>query len=103
MDCCPRLLTAIVSRQSLAARYRGTTASAAGSGQRRDTTASAASSGQQAALRHHRPEALVPRGGGTSAAGLQWETIAGINPFLLHVAVYVLKGVKAKVPFPNHG
>jgi hypothetical protein len=25
--------------------------------------------------------------------------IAGNNPFLLHVTVYVLQGVKAKVPF----
>ena len=33
--------------------------------------------------------------------------IAGNNPFLLHVAVHVLQGVKAKVAFPqfllNHG
>ena len=48
-------------------------------------------------------------GGGASVLGSrQWaagsghrrETIAGNNPFLLHVAVHVLQGVKAKVPFP---
>ena len=35
------------------------------------------------------------------------ETISGNNPFLLHVVVHVLQGVKAKVPLPqfllNHG
>ncbi|CAL8321476.1 unnamed protein product [Boreogadus saida] len=48
------------------------------------------------------------RGGGPSAAGsgereagLEWETIAGNNPFLLHVGVHVLQGVKAKAPFPQ--
>ena len=53
---------------------------------------------------------LVLRGGGASrqrAAGLRRETIAGNNPFLLHVVVHVLQGDKAKVPFPkfllNHG
>ena len=44
--------------------------------------------------------AVVPGGGGQRAAGLQWETIAANNPFLLHVVVHVLQGVKAKVPFP---
>ena len=35
-------------------------------------------------------EAVVPR---QRAAGLQRETIAGNNPFLLHVVVHVLQGV----------
>ena len=38
---------------------------------------------------------------------LRPETVAGNNPFLLHVALHVLQGVKAKVSFPqvllNHG
>ena len=42
-----------------------------------------------------------------SLPGLKWETIAGNNPFLVHVAAHVFQGVKAKVPFPqfilNHG
>ena len=41
---------------------------------------------------------VVPR---QWAAGLRRETIAGNNPFLLHVMVHVLQGVKAKVPFPQ--
>ena len=45
-DCYPQLLTAIVPRRSPAARWRGTTASAAPSGQH--------------------PAAVVPRGGGAS-------------------------------------
>ena len=45
-------------------------------------------------------EAVVPR---QREAGLKWETFAANNPFLLHVVVHVLEGVKAKVPFPpNH-
>ena len=52
-------------------------------------------------LRRWSPTASVPRGGGAPAAGLRRETIAGNNPFLLHVAVHVLQGVKAKVPFPQ--
>ena len=42
---------------------------------------------------------------GTSAggpsAGLKLETFAANNPFLLHVVVHVLDGVKAKVPSPQ--
>ena len=53
------------------------------------------SSGQQAAGSRQRE------------AGLKRETIAANNPFLLHVVVHVLHGVKTKVPFPqfllNHG
>ena len=48
--------------------------------------------------------AVVPRGGCAlrqRAAGHRRETIAGNNPFLLHVVVHVLQGVKAKVPFPQ--
>ena len=49
-------------------------------------------------------EAVVPR---QREAGLKQETFAANNPFLLHVVVHVLEGVKAKVPFPqfilNHG
>ncbi|CAL8338343.1 unnamed protein product [Boreogadus saida] len=45
--------------------------------------------------------------GGSPSAGLKRETFAANNPFLLHVVVHVLEGVKAKVPFPqfllNHG
>jgi hypothetical protein len=41
------------------------------------------------------------RGTTASAAGLRRETIAGSYPFLLHVAVQELEGVKAKVPFPQ--
>ncbi|CAL8354677.1 unnamed protein product [Boreogadus saida] len=49
--------------------------------------------------------AVVPSGGGASwrqavGRGLRLETIAGINPFLLVVAVHVFQGVKVKVPFP---
>ena len=55
--------------------------------------------------RHHQPAAVVPCGGGALAARLQGEAMAGNNPFLLHVAIHVLQGVK--VPFPqfllNHG
>ena len=50
-----------------------------GSGQRLDTTASCSGQG---------------RGGGASEAGLKRETISGNNPFLLHVLVHVLQGVK---------
>ena len=32
--------------------------------------------------------------------GLKRETFAANNPFLLHVVVHVLEGVKVKVPFP---
>ena len=49
-------------------------------------------------------EAVVPR---PREEGLERESFAAINPFLLHVVVHVLEGVKAKVPFPqfilNHG
>ena len=49
-------------------------------------------------------EAVVPW---QREAGLKRETFAGNNPFLLHVVVHVLQGVKAKVPFTqfllNHG
>ena len=49
-------------------------------------------------------EAVVPR---QREAGLKRETFAANNPFLLHVVVHVLEGVKAKVPLPqfilNHG
>ena len=48
--------------------------------------------------------AVVPR---QREAGLKRETFAANNPFLLHVVVHVLEGVKDKVPFPqfilNHG
>ena len=43
-------------------------------------------------------EAVVPW---QREAGLKRETFAGNNPFLLHVVVLVLQGVKAKVPFPQ--
>ncbi|CAL8388482.1 unnamed protein product [Gadus morhua 'NCC'] len=62
----------------------------AGSGQRSGTSATW----------HWCLAAVVPRGGGASSAGLWRETIAGNNPFFLHVAVHVLQGVKAEVPFP---
>ena len=45
-------------------------------------------------------EAVVPRQR-TAGKGLKRETIAGNNPFVLHVMVHVLQGVKAKVPFPQ--
>ena len=48
--------------------------------------------------------AVVLSSGGASlqrAAGFRRETIPGNNPFLLHVAVHVLQGVRAKVPFPQ--
>ncbi|CAL8321932.1 unnamed protein product [Boreogadus saida] len=49
-------------------------------------------------------EAVVPR---QREAGLKRETLAANNPFLLHVVVHVLEGVKAKVNLPqfilNHG
>ncbi|CAL8390858.1 unnamed protein product [Boreogadus saida] len=38
--------------------------------------------------------------GGGPSAGLKLETFAANNPFLLHVVVHVLEGVKAKVPSP---
>ena len=44
-------------------------------------------------------EAVVPR---QREAGLKWGTFAANNPFLLHVVVHVLQGVKAKVPFPQY-
>ena len=50
---------------------------------------------------------IVARDWGGGALGLRQEAIAGNNSFLLHVAVHVLQGVKAKVPLPqfllNHG
>ncbi|CAL8388311.1 unnamed protein product [Boreogadus saida] len=39
--------------------------------------------------------------GGGPSAGLKRETFAANNPFLLHVVVHVLEGVKAKVPSPQ--
>ena len=39
--------------------------------------------------------------GGVPSAGLKLETFAANNPFLLHVVVHVLEGVKAKVPSPQ--
>ena len=43
-------------------------------------------------------EAVVPR---QQEAGLKRETFGANNPFLLHVVVHVLEGVKAKVPSPQ--
>ncbi|CAL8388404.1 unnamed protein product [Boreogadus saida] len=39
--------------------------------------------------------------GGGPSAGLKRETFAANDPFLLHVVVHVLEGVKAKVPSPQ--
>ena len=50
---------------------------------------------QRAAPRHHRPAAVVPRGGVASR-----QRAAGDKPFLLHVAVHIIQEVKAKVPLP---
>ena len=52
----------------------------------------------RAALKAPPPLAVVPR---QREAGLKRETFASNNPFLLHVVVHVLEGVKAKVPSPQ--
>ena len=83
-DCCPRLLTLILSHRSVAAL-------AAGRGQRLGTTASC--SVQQATPRRW------SLGSGQREPGLKRETISGNSAFLPHVLVHVLQGVKAKVPF----
>ena len=69
-------------------------------------------SGQRVALRHHQRLGTTsaqappaPRwwslGSGQQEAGLKRETIAGNNPFLLHVVVHVLQGVMPKFLSPN--
>ena len=47
-----------------------------------------------------RAACLAAVGSGQRAEGIWRETITGNNPFLFLVAVHVLQGVKAEVPFP---